>query len=157
MPRLARPCRRNAYRRISRPGRQAADEFRVLAPLKEVGLTKSEIRLLSRALNLPTADAPAQPCLSSRIPYGMPVTPAALRMIERDVDRPRLDFALHDLAMRRIKWTCDVEPQVRRACTTLLRQQPHCGKYRRKAATAVKSTYVGDRSSFNALRRAQRK
>jgi uncharacterized protein len=66
-----------------RPGRQAADEFRVLAPLKEVGLTKSEIRLLSRALNLPTADAPAQPCLSSRIPYGMPVTPAALRMIER--------------------------------------------------------------------------
>src|SRR4029077_11720026 len=42
-----------------RPGRQAAEEFRVLAPLKEVGLTKSEIRLLSRALNLPTADAPA--------------------------------------------------------------------------------------------------
>jgi uncharacterized protein len=66
-----------------RPGRQAAAEFAVLAPLKEVGLTKSEIRELSRAMQLPTADAPAQPCLSSRIPHGMPVTAAALAMIER--------------------------------------------------------------------------
>jgi pyridinium-3,5-biscarboxylic acid mononucleotide sulfurtransferase len=66
-----------------RPGRQAAAEFQVLAPLKEVGLTKSEIRALSRAIDLPTADAPAQPCLSSRIPHGTPVTIAALGMIER--------------------------------------------------------------------------
>lgn len=66
-----------------RPGRTAAAEFHVLAPLKEVGLTKSEIRELSRALNLPTADAPAQPCLSSRIPHGTPVTAVALGMIER--------------------------------------------------------------------------
>jgi uncharacterized protein len=51
--------------------------------LKEVALTKSEIRDLSRALKLPTADAPAQPCLSSRIPHGTPVTIAALEMIER--------------------------------------------------------------------------
>jgi len=66
-----------------RPGRQAAAEFQVLAPLKEVGLTKSEIRAFSRCMNLPTADAPAQPCLSSRIPHGTPVTAAALGMIER--------------------------------------------------------------------------
>ncbi|MEP6976167.1 MAG: ATP-dependent sacrificial sulfur transferase LarE [Spartobacteria bacterium] len=66
-----------------RPGRQAAAEFQILAPLKEVGLTKSEIRALSRVLNLPTADAPAQPCLSSRIPHGTPVTATALGMIER--------------------------------------------------------------------------
>ncbi|MGI8890020.1 MAG: ATP-dependent sacrificial sulfur transferase LarE [Chthoniobacterales bacterium] len=66
-----------------RPGRQAAVEFAVLAPLKEVGLTKSEIRSLSRAMRLPTADAPAQPCLSSRIPHGTPVTAAVLNMIER--------------------------------------------------------------------------
>jgi pyridinium-3,5-biscarboxylic acid mononucleotide sulfurtransferase len=66
-----------------RPGRQAAAEFQVLAPLQEVGLTKSEIRELSRAMSLPTADAPAQPCLSSRIPHGTPVTAAALGMIER--------------------------------------------------------------------------
>ena len=66
-----------------RPGRQAAAEFRVLAPLREVGLTKSEIRALSRTMGLPTADAPAQPCLSSRIPTGTPVTTTTLGMIEQ--------------------------------------------------------------------------
>ncbi len=66
-----------------RPGRQAATEFAVLSPLKEVGLTKSEIRQLSRAMKLSTADAPAQPCLSSRIPHGTPVTAEALGLIER--------------------------------------------------------------------------
>ena len=66
-----------------RPGRQAAAEFSIIAPLRDAGLTKAEIRELSRALDLPTADAPAQPCLSSRIPHGTPVTVAALAMIER--------------------------------------------------------------------------
>jgi len=66
-----------------RPGRQAAAEFAVIAPLRDAGLTKAEIRDLSRELALPTADAPAQPCLSSRIPWGIPVTPEALSMIER--------------------------------------------------------------------------
>jgi uncharacterized protein len=66
-----------------RPGRKAATEFAVLAPLRDAGLTKEEIRALSRELGLPTADAPAQPCLSSRIPWGTPVTTAALEMVER--------------------------------------------------------------------------
>ena len=66
----------------SRPGAGAAHEFRVLAPLRAAGLTKAEIRLLSRNHNLPTADIPAQPCLSSRIPYGTVVTSDALAMIE---------------------------------------------------------------------------
>ncbi len=66
-----------------RPGVQAAREFAVVAPLKEAGLTKAEIRALSRELGLPTADAPAQPCLSSRVPHGTPVTLEALGMIER--------------------------------------------------------------------------
>jgi len=66
-----------------RPGRQAAAQFAVLAPLREAGLTKAEIRAFSRELGLPTADAPAQPCLSSRIPWGTPVTAASLGMIER--------------------------------------------------------------------------
>jgi len=55
----------------------------VLAPLRDAGLTKAEIRARSHALGLPTADAPAQPCLSSRIPWGTPVTSGALDMIER--------------------------------------------------------------------------
>jgi uncharacterized protein len=65
-----------------RPGRQAAAEYQVLAPLRDAGLTKDEIRAASRALGLPTADAPAQPCLSSRIPHGTPVTADALAMVE---------------------------------------------------------------------------
>jgi uncharacterized protein len=65
-----------------RPGAQAAAEFRVRAPLKEIGLTKAEIRELSAQLGLPTADKPQMACLSSRIPYGEPVTEEALRMIE---------------------------------------------------------------------------
>jgi uncharacterized protein len=65
-----------------RPGSKAAAEFHVLAPLKAAGLTKEEVRRVSRAWNLPTADAPAQPCLSSRIPHGTPVTTDALRMVE---------------------------------------------------------------------------
>ncbi len=69
--------------RAIRPGRQAAAEFAVVAPLKDAGLSKSEIRELSRELGLPTADAPAQPCLSSRIPHGTPVTLDALAMVER--------------------------------------------------------------------------
>lgn len=65
-----------------RPGSQAAREFAVLAPLREAGLTKAEVRLLSHSLGLSTADAPAQPCLSSRIPHGTPVTRQALAMVE---------------------------------------------------------------------------
>ncbi len=65
-----------------RPGRKAAAEFSIVAPLRDAELTKAEIREISRELGLPTADAPAQPCLSSRIPHGTPVTLEALSMVE---------------------------------------------------------------------------
>ena len=66
-----------------RPGRQAAREFGVRSPLDEAGLTKDEIRELSRIAGLPTWDEPASACLSSRIPYHHEVTDEKLRMIER--------------------------------------------------------------------------
>jgi pyridinium-3,5-biscarboxylic acid mononucleotide sulfurtransferase len=72
-----------------RPGAKAATEFKIKSPLREAGLTKEEIRWLSRERNLPTADQPAQPCLSSRIPHGTPVTRQALMMIESAEDRLR--------------------------------------------------------------------
>ncbi|MBM4163011.1 MAG: ATP-dependent sacrificial sulfur transferase LarE [Lentisphaerae bacterium] len=65
-----------------RPGSQAARECGVRSPLQEAGLTKADIRLLSESLGLPTSRKPAMACLASRLPYGTPVTPAALRQIE---------------------------------------------------------------------------
>ncbi|MEO6098117.1 MAG: ATP-dependent sacrificial sulfur transferase LarE [Fibrobacteria bacterium] len=65
-----------------RPGRKAAETYGALAPLAEAGLTKADVRALSRAIGLPTADKAAQPCLSSRIPYGSPVTVERLAAIE---------------------------------------------------------------------------
>jgi uncharacterized protein len=72
-----------------RPGSKAAAEFSVLAPLKQAGLTKSDVRDLSRWLGLPTADLPAQPCLSSRIPRGTPVTREAIALVERGEEAVR--------------------------------------------------------------------
>ena len=77
-----------------RPGRQAAREFGVRSPLDEAGLTKAEIRALSRRAGLPTWDEPASACLSSRIPYFSEVTDEKLRMIER------AENVLRDLGFR---------------------------------------------------------
>jgi uncharacterized protein len=65
-----------------RPGRVAATEHGVRSPLVEVGMSKDEVRALSRRANLPTWDAPASPCLSSRIAYGTQVTIKRLREVE---------------------------------------------------------------------------
>jgi uncharacterized protein len=66
-----------------RPGHRAAAEHKVLAPLLDVGLTKDEVRELSRAAGLLTWDRPASACLASRIPYGTPVTPKSLSIVEQ--------------------------------------------------------------------------
>ncbi|HTK38350.1 MAG TPA: ATP-dependent sacrificial sulfur transferase LarE [Pyrinomonadaceae bacterium] len=66
-----------------RPGRVAAGENNVRSPLVEFGITKSEIRELSKLQGLPSWDKPASPCLSSRIAYGVPVTIERLSKVER--------------------------------------------------------------------------
>jgi pyridinium-3,5-biscarboxylic acid mononucleotide sulfurtransferase len=66
-----------------RPGHRAASEHRVLAPLLDAELHKTEIRFLSRQAGLQTWDRPASACLSSRVPYGTAVTPELLRKIEQ--------------------------------------------------------------------------
>lgn len=66
-----------------RPGMEAARNHNVASPLMEAGLTKDDIRELSRALGLPTWDKPAAPCLSSRIAYGEPITPEKLQRVEK--------------------------------------------------------------------------
>jgi uncharacterized protein len=72
-----------------RPGQRAAREAGVRAPLAEAGLGKQDVRELSRELSLPTWDLPSSPCLSSRLPYGTPVTALALRRVERAEDALR--------------------------------------------------------------------
>jgi pyridinium-3,5-biscarboxylic acid mononucleotide sulfurtransferase len=69
-----------------RPGRRAAREFGVISPLDEAGLTKDDIRTLSREAGLPCWDEPASACLSSRVPYHSEVTEAKLQTIERAED-----------------------------------------------------------------------
>jgi pyridinium-3,5-biscarboxylic acid mononucleotide sulfurtransferase len=80
-----------------RPGREAAREKNVRSPLVEAGLSKSEIRELSRLQNLPTWDKPASPCLSSRIAYGVPVSIERLDKVERG------ERILRDLGFREFR------------------------------------------------------
>jgi pyridinium-3,5-biscarboxylic acid mononucleotide sulfurtransferase len=82
-----------------RPGSKAAAEFQVRAPLKEVGLTKAEIRELSAQMGLPTADKPQMACLSSRIPFGEAVSPEKLKMIE-EAECVLRDLGFHDVRVR---------------------------------------------------------
>src|SRR6202045_486281 len=80
-----------------RPGHRAAEEHRVLAPLLDAGLRKSEIRQLSQRAGLPTWDRPASACLASRLPYGTEVTPERLSLIERG------EAALRELGFRQFR------------------------------------------------------
>jgi uncharacterized protein len=65
-----------------RPGLRAAAEHGVVHPLLELGLGKEPVRAIARALNVPSADKPASPCLASRLPYGTPVSAAALERVD---------------------------------------------------------------------------
>ena len=80
-----------------RPGRQAARENGVCSPLLECGLTKSEIRELSRRAGLPTWNEPASACLSSRVPYGQLITIGKLSMIDK------AEMALRELGFRQVR------------------------------------------------------
>ena len=93
-----------------RPGAQAAAEFQVRAPLKEAGLTKAEIRELSATLGLPTADKPQMACLSSRVPYGEPVTPEKLKMIE-EAENVLRDLGFYDVRVRHHELGATPKPQ----------------------------------------------
>jgi pyridinium-3,5-biscarboxylic acid mononucleotide sulfurtransferase len=72
-----------------RPGQQAAREHKVLTPLLDVGMTKADIRELSRQVALPVWDRPASACLSSRIAYGIEVTPERLAVVEKGEEAVR--------------------------------------------------------------------
>lgn len=80
-----------------RPGRQAASEMGVLSPLVECGMTKADIRELSKRAGLPTWNEPASACLSSRVPYGQVVTIEKLSMIDKG------EIALKQLGFHQVR------------------------------------------------------
>jgi uncharacterized protein len=83
-----------------RPGAAALSEHGILRPLAEAGMSKHEIRELSRILGLPNFDKPSMPCLSSRVQYGETITPERLRRIERAEDAIRSITGVKELRVR---------------------------------------------------------
>lgn len=92
-----------------RPGKQAAEERGVRSPLAELGFTKTDIRALSRARDIPTWAQPSSPCLSSRLPYGTAVTPERLKMVELAEAGLRALGVTGDLRVRHFGETARVE------------------------------------------------
>jgi uncharacterized protein len=84
-----------------RPGRRAAEEAGARAPLAEAGLTKDDIRLLSRERGLPTWDLPASPCLASRLPHGTTVTREAMARVE-SAERALRALGFRELRVRHL-------------------------------------------------------
>ena len=91
-----------------RPGMVAASEHRVRRPMVEVGLTKADVRTIAKILDIPICDKPAQPCLSSRIPYGTPVTVANLSKVEQAEDYLR-GLGLREVRARHHDSLCRIE------------------------------------------------
>lgn len=83
-----------------RPGLQAAANFQVRSPLVEAGLNKAAVRELARHWNLPVWDKPASPCLSSRIAYGIAVTPERVRRVDQAESFLRDTFGLKEFRVR---------------------------------------------------------
>ena len=91
-----------------RPGMEAATENKVRSPLVEAGLTKDDVRSIAKSLDIPIWDKPAQPCLSSRIPYGTPVTVETLSKIEQAEDYLR-GLGLKEVRARHHDRLCRIE------------------------------------------------
>ena len=91
-----------------RPGMVAASEHRVRSPMVEVGLTKADVRVIAKILDIPIWDKPAQPCLSSRIPYGTPVTVENLSKVEQAEDYLR-GLGLREVRARHHDRLCRIE------------------------------------------------
>ena len=106
-----------------RPGMQAAAEHRVRSPMVEAGLDKAAVRKIAQELNIPIWDKPAQPCLSSRIPYGTPVTIENLSKIEQAEAYLR-SLGLREFRARHHDRLCRVEvEEIEMEAAFLLRKQ----------------------------------
>jgi len=115
-----------------RPGQRAAKLHGVQAPLVEAGLTKAEIRELSQRAGLSTWDRPAAACLSSRVPYGTPVTPQTIRTIEQGEEairalgfrqfRVRFHGELARIEIAKEELPCALTPETAQAFSAIFKQ-----------------------------------
>lgn len=105
--------------RDHRPGFAAAREQGVRSPLAEIGYAKADVRREARALDIPVWDAPAAPCLSSRLRYGLSVTPERLRQVERSEALLRRVGVRGDLRVRH--WGDEARIEVDRGELALVR------------------------------------
>jgi len=96
-----------------RPGHAAASEWRVGSPLAELGWTKSDVRGGAKALGIPSWNAPASPCLSSRIRYGLAITPERLRQVEAGESFLRGLGVAGDLRVRHLGDSARIEVEPR--------------------------------------------
>lgn len=105
-----------------RPGRDAAREFGVRSPLEEVGLTKDEVRKLSKDMGLATHDKPSAACLASRFPYGQPITHEALRTVETAEECLR-KMGISQVRVRHYNRLCRIETDKHQMHLCLEKQQ----------------------------------
>ena len=136
-----------------RPGRQAAVEAGVRSPLAEVGLAKAEVRALSKGFGLSTWDKPSMACLSSRIPYGRPVTRPALSQIDRAEQAVRA-AGIRQVRVRHHDRLARIEIEPAEFATLLAQRERIVGALRALGYDDVTLDLVGYRSgSLNEARR----
>lgn len=115
-----------------RPGHTAAQEMGVLAPMIDAGLTKDDIRLFSKEMNLETWNKPALPCLATRIPYGAPITVKALEMVDQAED-VLLSLGFNACRVRKYENTARIEvnPEEIESISEKKNRETIVGKFRK--------------------------
>jgi len=138
-----------------RPGVRAAHERGVRSPLREAGLTKDDVRAVSREMGLPTADKPAAPCLASRLPHGSAVTSERLQQVERAEEALRA-LGFDDLRVRHHGPAARVELNAAEDVSRALRRRDDLVTAVRTAGFATVLLDLDGRSSGGADRTAAR-
>lgn len=135
-----------------RPGKEAAKEFGVRSILEEVGLTKEEVRELSRRLGLPNHDKPQSACLASRFPYGKLITYKALRIVETAEEYLK-KIGISQVRVRHYGNLCRIEVDKTKMYLLLEKQNEIVDKFKKLGYTYITLDLEGYRSgSMNNVR-----
>ncbi|MFH1096284.1 MAG: ATP-dependent sacrificial sulfur transferase LarE [Candidatus Desantisbacteria bacterium] len=128
-----------------RPGRDAARESGVRSLMEEVGLTKDEIRQLSKDMGLITHDKPSAACLASRFPYNNPFTQEGLRMVEMAEEYLR-EIGIFQVRVRHYENLCRIEVPVNQMCICLEKQAEIASRLKQFGYTFVTLDLEGYRT-----------